>query len=163
MAYAGQTITYCCIGTHHQNVIAEAHIEYLTLAEWTMLLRAKRHWPEAITTMLFPYAIKAAGARHNRFHMNNNGLSPLELFSGVETTFDIKLNHTWCCPAYILDTKLQDRSGGILKWEPISRLGICLGHSPVHSGSAAMVLNPRTGTCPPSIIFLTTILQLSLV
>ena len=30
------------------------------------------------------------------------------------------------------------------KWEPRSRMGIYLGHSPTHAGSVAMVLNPRT-------------------
>ena len=61
MADAGQTITYCDIGTHHQNVIAEAHIKNLAFAAQTMLLHAKRHWPESITAMIWPYPIKAAG------------------------------------------------------------------------------------------------------
>ena len=30
------------------------------------------------------------------------------------------------------------------KWEPRSRLGVCLGHSPCHAGSVAFVLNPKT-------------------
>ena len=30
------------------------------------------------------------------------------------------------------------------KWEPRSRLGFYLGHSPYHTGSVALVLNPRT-------------------
>ena len=80
-----------------------------------MILHAKRHWLETITTIILLYAIKESGARHNHFYMNNDGMCPLELFSGVKTTFDLKLNHTGGCLAYILDAKLQDRSRGIPK------------------------------------------------
>ena len=114
-----------------------------------MLINAKWHWLEAITTMLWPYGVKAAWVRHNRFHMNDDCLSPLELFSRVETTFDLKLDHTWGCPVYIMDAKLQYCSGGLSKWEPRVHLGSYLGHSPVHSGSIAMVLNPKTGHVSP--------------
>ena len=48
-----------------------------------------------------------------------------------------------------MDTKLQERSGGIPKWEPRSRLGIYLGNSCVHAGSVAMVLKPNTGYVSP--------------
>ena len=106
MADVGQTITYCGIRVNHQNVIAEARIKYLTLAARTMLINAKWNWLEAITTMLWPYGVKAAWVRHNRFHMNDDCLSPLELFSRVETTFDLKLEHTWGYPTYILGAKL---------------------------------------------------------
>ena len=30
------------------------------------------------------------------------------------------------------------------KWDPRSRLGVYLGHSPCHTGSVALVLNPKT-------------------
>ena len=30
------------------------------------------------------------------------------------------------------------------KWDPRSRVGIYLGHSPTHAGSVALVLNPKT-------------------
>lgn len=46
-----QTITYCAVGAHHQNGIAEAGIIRFTLNARTCLLHAKRMWPEAITTM----------------------------------------------------------------------------------------------------------------
>ena len=110
-----------------------------------MLLHAKRHWPEAITTILWTYDIKAEGARHNSFHLNNSGIFPFQLFSGVETTFDLKLKHTWGCLDYIMDAKLQGGYGGIIKWESRSRHVIYLGYSPVCNGSAAMVLNPKIG------------------
>ena len=43
---------------------------------------------------------------------------------------------------FIHNEKAQ--SGKSPKWEPRFRCGIYLGHSPTHSGSVVMVLNPRT-------------------
>ena len=54
------------------------------------------------------------------------------------------------CPVYILDARLQDAGGpGAPKWEPRARLGIYVGHSPLHAGSVALVLNPKTGLVSP--------------
>ena len=51
---------------------------------------------------------------------------------------------------YILDARLQSAGGpGPPKWEPRARLGIYVGHSPHHSGSVALVLNPKTGLISP--------------
>ena len=38
---------------------------------------------------------------------------------------------------YIIYQRLHSGLGGIPKWEPISRLGIYVGHSPGHAGSFA--------------------------
>ena len=60
-----------------------------------------------------------------------------------------KEEHTLFCPVYCLDAKLQGGIGGIPKWEPRSRLGIFVGHSPDHASDVALVLNPRTGLVSP--------------
>ena len=52
-------------------------------------------------------------------------------------------------PVYILDSKLQSSRLGPPKWETRSRLGIYLRRSPYHTGSVALVLNPRTGHVSP--------------
>ena len=114
--------------------------------------------------MIWRCDIKATGLQPNRFHLIDDSLSPLKIFSGVETTFDLKLRHTWGCPAYIMDAKLQNRSGGLPKWEPRPRLDIYLGQSPIHSRSVTMVLNPKAGHMYPQYhIVFTTILQPSLI
>ena len=56
---------------------------------------------------------------------------------------DLKDIHTFGCPCYVLDKELQN-GGMVPKWEPRSRLGMYLGHSPCHAGSVALVLNPKT-------------------
>eukprot|EP00957_Ditylum_brightwellii_P080942 6157382-Ditylum_brightwellii.AAC.1 len=49
---SGQELPFCGVGAHHQNGISENKIKTLTLATRTLLLHAKHHWPEYITTML---------------------------------------------------------------------------------------------------------------
>ena len=45
---------------------------------------------------------------------------------------------------------MQSAGGpGAPKWEPRARLGIYVGHSPIHAGSVALVLNPKTGLVSP--------------
>jgi hypothetical protein len=47
---------------------------------------------------------------------------------------------------YVLDARSQSAGGpGPPKWEPCSRIGVYLGHSPFHAGSVALVFNPKTG------------------
>jgi hypothetical protein len=53
---ANQSITFCAVGAHHQNGIVERRIKELTLISWTLLLHAKQHWPDYITTMMWPFA-----------------------------------------------------------------------------------------------------------
>jgi hypothetical protein len=57
---ASRTIIFCAVGAHHQNRIVEQQIKELTLILHTLLLHAKRHWPDYITTMLGPFALKEA-------------------------------------------------------------------------------------------------------
>ena len=55
-----QSLTFCGVGAHQENGIAESNIKHLTLAARTMLLHAQRHRPEYINTMLWPFAPLAA-------------------------------------------------------------------------------------------------------
>jgi hypothetical protein len=64
-----QKITYCTVGAHHQNGIVERRIKELTLISRTLLLHAKRHWPDYITTMMWPFALKEAAYRLNRLSL----------------------------------------------------------------------------------------------
>ena len=72
-----QKISFCAVGAHNQNGIAEANIKTFTLGARTSLLHAKRLWPEAITTMLLPFALQYFVECYNTFHLDDNGKSPL--------------------------------------------------------------------------------------
>ena len=99
--------------------------------------------------MLWPFAVKAAVERLNFLTFDSDGLSPANKFYGNDIPLDLKEFHTFGCPAFVLDSRLQSGSIGPPKWDPRSRLGIYLGHSPMHAGSVALILNPTTGHVSP--------------
>lgn len=144
-----QRCTYCGVGAHHQNGVVERHIGLLTSNARTILLHAKRIWPEMIHEMLWPYALQAASHRHNLLQLNKVGFSPLQCISKSSSVPLLKYQHTWGCPVFVLDASLQSGLGAVPKWEPRCRIGVYLGHSPSHAGSVALVLNPRTGHVSP--------------
>ena len=145
-----QRITFCGVGAHHQNGITKNTIKQLTLISRTLLVHAQGLWPEYITTMLWPYALKAAQDRINQLNIDLHGKTPDMKFSGVAST-NLRMRdfHTWGCPCYILDSRLQTDPKGVPKWEPRARVGIYLGRSPSHAGNVALVLNPKTGLVLP--------------
>ena len=55
----GQTITFCGVGAHLQNGVAENHIGCLTRGTRTSILHAQRRWPEAVGKILLPFAWKS--------------------------------------------------------------------------------------------------------
>ncbi len=88
--------------------------------------------------------------RLNRFWIRLDGRSCEATFFNVEKDlFDISTLHVFGSPCFVLDSRLQSGLAGHPKWEPRSRLGIYVGHSPSHAGSIALVLNPRTGHVSP--------------
>ena len=60
-----QTIKFCGIGFHHQNSITKWKIQTLILGARTALLHANSYWSEAITTILWPYYLKASSKKLN--------------------------------------------------------------------------------------------------
>jgi hypothetical protein len=99
--------------------------------------------------MLWPFALKMAAERLNLFTEDADGFSPQELLSGCKTDTDIRNFHTFGCPVFVLDHRLQGGLGGSPKWDPRARVGIYLGRSPFHAGNVALVLNPCTGHISP--------------
>ena len=81
----------------------------------TLLLHAQRHWPEAITNMLWPLAVLDLAECHNVPKFDANGKIPLEKFSGVQGDVGIKTFHTRGLPMYALDSIIQDAHGNIPK------------------------------------------------
>ena len=85
----------------------------------------------------------------NVLTVNEKHESPASAITGTENIINHKDFHTWGCPVYVLDAGLQSGSIGPPKWDPRSRLGIYVGHSPFHAGSVALVMNPTTGLVSP--------------
>ena len=76
---SNQDITFCAVGAHQQNGIAESHIKIITLGEINLLFHA-RHWREAITNMLWPLAFLAVAEFHDVLKFDADGKIPLEKF-----------------------------------------------------------------------------------
>src|SRR6056300_1274480 len=77
-----------------------------------------------ITTMLWPFALKAAQDRLNQLNIDLDGKTPDMKFSGVASmALRLRDFHTFGCPCYILDSRLQTNQKGVPKWEPRARLG----------------------------------------
>ena len=48
-----------------------------------MILHAKIYWPEAITTMLYPYSLKEFSEQLNELKVGDDGITPMEHFAGT--------------------------------------------------------------------------------
>jgi hypothetical protein len=145
-----QVITFCGVGSHHQNGIAEQKIKELTLGARTLLLHAKRMLPEYISTIRWPFALKHTEDRLNHLVHRSDGWTPYETLAGIDAS-KIKVSnfHTFGSPCYVLDQRLQSGSSMIPKWELRAQMGIYVGRSPSHASNVALVLNPRTGHVSP--------------
>ena len=115
-----------------------------------MLIHANKCWPNAITTNLWPYAMRMANdAMNDTPNMQDNKRrSSIQMFSNSMVHHNTKHQKTFGCPTYVLDGKLQ--SGSIFhKWKSRSKVGIYLGKSPQHSRNVALVLDRITGLVSP--------------
>ena len=146
---AGQRLSFCGVGTHHQNGVVERKIKELSNGARTVLLHAQRKWPKVIKPILWPYALLSIIERHNRLSLDKNGRSPMEKFSSTYENVLPTDFHTWGCPVFVLDKENQSGSIGTPKWDPKCHTGIYLGHSPCHAGSVSLILNLSTGLISP--------------
>ena len=104
-----------------------------------------------IDEIFWPFAMKAVAERLNSLQIDSLGRTPESILHGIKVEdIPVKSYHTLFCPIYVLDRRLQNAGGpGPPKWEPRSRIGVYLGHSPFHAGSVALVWNPTTGRVSP--------------
>ena len=104
-----------------------------------------------VDSMFWTFAFKPMAERINSLQVDLNGATPESKLHGVTPeSIPVKTYHTLFCPIYVLDSRLHDAGGaGPPKWEPRSRIGVYLGHSPFHAGSVALVFNPSTGRVSP--------------
>ena len=140
----GQRVAHCGVNAHFQNGIAERRIRDVQDRGRTMLVHAKHHWPDAIETCMWPYAIRLANEAHNCTPIRD-GLSPIALFSQSRVLPNLNHLHPFGCPVYVLSDKMQaDKKGP--KWDERAKCGIYLGLSPNHARSVSLVMSLMTGT-----------------
>jgi hypothetical protein len=147
-ARTSQSITYCSVNAHFQNGIAEKRIRDLQEPARKQLLHAKARWPAAVTTNLWPYALRNTHHMKNSLPDSKDGTCPFERFSGVEVAPNLKSNHTFGCPVYALNSKLASEKT-IPKWNSRARIGLYLSPSPRHARNVYLVLSLDTGLVSP--------------
>jgi hypothetical protein len=147
----GQSLTFAGVNAHHMNGIAERRIRTLQELARTMLIHANKRWPKAITTNLWPYALRMANDVLNETPLmqNKEKRSPQQLFSNTMVQPNPKHWKPFGCPVYVLENSLQSGRGIFHKWKQRSRVGIYLGRSPQHSRSVALVLDRATALVSP--------------
>lgn len=143
-----QRITYCGVNAHFQNGIAEKRIRDLQEGTRTSDLFATHRWPKMVNVHLWPYALRTANEVLISTLSIDQEQSPMELFTGVKVAPKLKHFHTFGCPTYVLDSKLQAQQH-LNKWKSRDRLGVYLGPSPNHARSIHLILNPAIGHVSP--------------
>ena len=115
---SNQRIEFCGVGAHHQNGTAENKIRQISDMARCLLLHAKRHWPEAISPTLWPFALRYATYLLNHTRFDSDGRTAFNRFTGNEHIEDLSHIAVWGCPVYVLDSRLQNMGGKLPKWEP---------------------------------------------
>ena len=144
----GQTISFCATCAHHQNGRAEKAIRDLSEKARAVLFQSVNRWPSESSVHLWPYALRYVANVKNHFPDKIDGTSPMDRFAGSNVAPSLRNMHSFACPAYALDTRLQSNKS-IPKWQPRSRLGLNLGPSPRHARNVNLILNLQTGTVSP--------------
>jgi hypothetical protein len=143
-----QTLTFSGVGAHHQNGRAEKRIRDLQDQSRTSLIHANKLLPDAISVELWPYALRHANDCFNMSPFPNEQGKPLEKFSWSKIRPDFKQIHSFGCPAYALDGRIQSGKKAN-KWEVRARVAIYLGSSPQHARKNGLVLSLTTGLISP--------------
>ena len=152
---SGQQISFCGVNAHFQNGVAERKIRDLTEHARTMLIHANSRWPSAITTNLWPYALRSANdiinatpqlsARHDGGEPSS---TPLSIFTRSPVPTNPQNWYPFGCPVFVLESKLAS-GGKIDKWTERARIGVNLGHSAAHASNVTLVLSLTTGLASP--------------
>jgi hypothetical protein len=113
----------CGAYAHHQNGKVERQIRNLQDLARSSLIHAIKYWPDAINIFLWPYAVRKAVEDLNHIPRYKLDASPIELFAKTNIAPNLNHKHSFGCPMYILDNRLQV-GHKISKWEARCRLAI---------------------------------------
>jgi hypothetical protein len=149
LAEKGQGIKFSGVSAQFQNGAAENAIKIVVRNARTMMIHATLRWPGFVEKGLWPMALSHAAYLYNVTPKMETGVSPISVFTKtMQESNSLRNLHTWGCPVYVLTPKLKDGQK-IPKWEPRSRRGQFVGHSPMHASTVGLIRNLQTGSITP--------------